>query len=179
MAGHLRLFLDRGLISSLADLFPEREGNDAFLSLSGSPSALAALDLNRLILEMNALLRFSLAENIRLRLHLSSEPLPVSADAFRLRRWVMELICGAADSLKRGEGMITLASRVETSTRAGEILFHDTGEAETGSLAVLEISAVPLEGSVWKESPGSPLDPLPRPGKGGQILLYLPLKTEG
>lgn len=102
--------------------------------------AVEDLSLPSLIEETAHLLHVSIAGKARLQLSLRREVPRVRGDAAQLRQVIMNLITNAADSVRDGEGLITLATGVQTCDRAYLDALNIGREAAAGLFVFVEVT---------------------------------------
>lgn len=98
------------------------------------------LSLPRLIEETAHLLNVSIAGKARLQLNLRRDVPQVRGDAAQLRQVIMNLITNAAESVREGEGLITLATGVQTCDRAYLDALSIGREAAEGPFVFVEVT---------------------------------------
>ena len=129
--------LERYSRNVLAGATRARELVDQILTYSRSQrSPRVAVDLGPLVAETLELVRGSLAENVRLEMHLPSKPVPVIGDATQLHQVVMNLCVNALHAMEGTGGRLTV-TLAETDVEAGRVFQHGTLAA--GPHAVLTI----------------------------------------
>ncbi len=79
---------------------------------------LRSVDMNRLIQEMQHLLRSSISKKVALRLELAPELPAIQAEPTQLRQMLMALVRNGADAMGDGTGTVTLATSVMNCDRA-------------------------------------------------------------
>ena len=85
-------------------------------------------DLNSLLEDFVNLLQRTIKENIRITLHLASEPLPILADVVQVEQVIMNLVVNASDAMSGG-GVISIETGIARSGTTDRVLLsvRDTG----------------------------------------------------
>ncbi len=185
--------LDRGTHTIIQQVQAMKEMVDAFSEYARPPRLqLAPLELNELIAEVLYLYR-DYPAGVEIKLDLTQEPLPVSADKVRLRQLLHNLVKNAIEAIRDGHGSTLWigASRAHaTGADCAELSVRDDGPGFPDSilanafepyvttkpkgtglgLAIVKKIVEEHGGWIQLESP---------PGGGARIAIRLPLLRDG
>ncbi len=102
----------------------------------GKPLKLEVIDLNQVVVEVEAMLRRLIGEDIELVTILTGEPLCVIADVGQIEQVIMNLATNARDAMPRG-GRLTLQTGLKEPDRNAA---DDTSDSQPGLHALLAVT---------------------------------------